>query len=122
MTLAVVGWVEMWWPARQLQQQPHRDDQPVGDGTGGLHQTPAHDYLHIDIDEAGSTAYDVFRVQVNGTTLATKSNANAASGYVQQSIDLTSYAGQQITLTFTAAEDSPLQTSIVLDDVTLQGS
>ncbi|MFF3288744.1 M28 family peptidase [Streptomyces sp. NPDC003023] len=79
-------------------------------------------YLHINTDESGSTAYDVFRVQVNGTTLATKSNVNAASGYVKQSVDLTSYAGQQVTLTFTATEDSYLQTSFVIDDVTLQGS
>ncbi|WP_039829357.1 M28 family peptidase [Streptomyces sudanensis] len=79
-------------------------------------------YLHIDTAESGSTAYDVFRVQVNGTTVATRSNANAASGYLQQSVDLTSYAGQQVTLAFTASEDSSLQTSFVIDDVTLQGS
>ncbi|MGV9942562.1 M28 family peptidase [Streptomyces sp. NPDC003401] len=79
-------------------------------------------HLHIDTDEAGSTAYDVLRVQVNGTTLATRSNVNAASGYFQQSVDLSSYAGQQVTVTFTASEDSSLQTSFVIDDVTLQGS
>ncbi|MFC5171815.1 M28 family peptidase [Streptomyces mutomycini] len=79
-------------------------------------------YLHIDTDEAGSTAYDVFRMKVNGTTLATRSNADAATGYVLQSVDLSSYAGQQVTVTFTATEDSSLQTSFVIDDVTLQGS
>ncbi|MFF0206153.1 M28 family peptidase [Streptomyces sp. NPDC005017] len=79
-------------------------------------------YLHIDTAESGSTAYDVFRVKVNGTTLATKSNVNAANGYVQQTVDLSSYAGQQVTVTFTATEDSSLQTSFVIDDVTLQGN
>ncbi|MEU9043216.1 MULTISPECIES: protease pro-enzyme activation domain-containing protein [unclassified Kitasatospora] len=76
-------------------------------------------WLHIDTAETGSTAYDKLTVQANSTTLATYSNANAAAGYVQRTLDLTSFAGQTVTITFTGTEDSSQQTSFVLDDVAL---
>ncbi|AHH99388.1 M4 family metallopeptidase [Kutzneria albida] len=79
-------------------------------------------WLHIDTSESGSTAYDTFKVQVNGTTLTTLSNANAAAGYTQRTLDLGAYAGKEVTVTFTATEDASLQTSFVVDDVTLQVS
>ncbi|WP_437107766.1 M20/M25/M40 family metallo-hydrolase [Streptomyces sp. enrichment culture] len=79
-------------------------------------------WLHIDTDESGSTPYDRFTVKADGSTLATLSNADARSGYVQRSVDLTAYAGRQVTVTFTGSEDASLQTSFVLDDVTLQGA
>jgi hypothetical protein len=77
-------------------------------------------WLHIDTAEAAGTAYDHFKVKVGSTTLSTLSNVNAASGYTSRTLDLSAYAGQQITLTFTATEDAYLQTSFVIDDVTLQ--
>ena len=80
-------------------------------------------WLHIDTAETTkTTAYDTLNVQVlnsSGTvlaTLATYSNLNAATGYVQHSFSLSAYAGQKITLKFTGAEDSELQTSFVIDD------
>ena len=79
-------------------------------------------FLHIDTGETGSTAYDKFTVQVlnsSGTvlgTLATFSNANAASGYTAHSYNLASYIGKTVTIKFTGTEDSSLQTSFVLDD------
>ncbi|MEU1708933.1 M28 family peptidase [Streptomyces sp. NPDC005706] len=76
-------------------------------------------WLHIDTSESGSTAYDTFQVKVNGTAKQTYSNANAATGYTERTLDLSQYIGQQITLTFTGSEDSSLQTSFVVDDVTL---
>ena len=83
-------------------------------------------YLHVDTAETTtSTAYDTLKVQVlnsSGTvlaTLATYSNLNAASGYVLKSLNLTPYIGQTVTIKFTGTEDSSLQTSFVLDDVTL---
>lgn len=75
-------------------------------------------YLHIDTDESGSTAYDKFAVKAGSTTLATYSNANAAGGYTKRTVNLSAYAGQTVKLTFTGTEDSSLQTSFVLDDVT----
>ncbi|GGS09006.1 hypothetical protein GCM10010169_62310 [Micromonospora fulviviridis] len=78
-------------------------------------------WLHIDTAETTTgTAYDKLTVQVGTTTLATYSNLNAASGYVQRSFNLAAYAGQTVTLKWTGVEDASLQTSFVIDDVTLQ--
>jgi hypothetical protein len=79
-------------------------------------------YLHIDTSESGSTSYDKFTVKVGSGTLATYSNVNAASGYVNHTFDVSSFAGQTVTLSFTGTEDSSLQTSFVLDDVSLNAS
>jgi Zn-dependent metalloprotease len=79
-------------------------------------------WLHIDTAESGSTAYDKLTVSVNGTTLKTYSNVDAAAGYQQRTFDLSSYAGQTVTLKFTGTEDSSLQTSFVIDDTSIQTS
>ncbi|MGW2637276.1 putative Ig domain-containing protein [Streptomyces sp. NPDC001348] len=79
-------------------------------------------YLHIDTAETGSSAYDKLTVTAGSTTLATYSNTNAASGYTQKSIDLSSYAGSTVTLKFSGTEDSSLQTSFVLDDTAVTTS
>ncbi|MGY5010681.1 M4 family metallopeptidase [Streptomyces sp. 900105755] len=74
-------------------------------------------YLHIDTAETtSSTQYDKLTVTAGSTTLATYSNLNAASGYVQKSFSLGSYAGSTVTLKFSGVEDSSLQTSFVVDD------
>lgn len=82
--------------------------------------------LHIDSAETTSaTAYDKLVVTVknsSGTvlrTLATYSNLNKASGYQIRSFDLSAYAGQTVTLSFAMKEDSSLQTSFVVDKVSL---
>ncbi|WP_245984429.1 putative Ig domain-containing protein [Streptomyces tateyamensis] len=87
----------------------------------GCHATFSF-WLHIDTAETGSTAYDKLTVAANTTTLATYSNVNAATGYVQKSFDLSSYAGKSVTLKFTGTEDSSLQTSFVVDDTALNVS
>ncbi|KUJ67793.1 peptidase M28 [Streptomyces albus subsp. albus] len=79
-------------------------------------------WLHIDTDETENTAYDTFQVKVNGTAVTTLDNTDAASGYTQRTVDLSKYAGQQITLTFTGTEDASLQTSFVVDDASIQAS
>jgi serine protease len=61
-------------------------------------------------------------VNSSGTVLATLgtfSNLNAASGYQVHSYNVSSYIGQTVRLKFTGTEDTSLQTSFVLDDVTL---
>jgi Zn-dependent metalloprotease len=81
--------------------------------------------LHIDTAETGSTAYDKLVVTVknsSGTvlgTLATYSNVNAASGYQIRSFSLLPYKGQTVTLSFAMTEDSSLQTSFVVDKVSV---
>jgi subtilase family serine protease len=78
-------------------------------------------YLHIDTKETGTTAYDKLTVAVTSgtttTTLATYSNANAATGYVLKTINLNAYIGKTVTLKFTGVEDASLATSFILDDV-----
>ncbi|MFJ1932928.1 protease pro-enzyme activation domain-containing protein [Kitasatospora sp. NPDC088160] len=76
-------------------------------------------WLHIDTAETGSTAYDKLTVQANGTTLATYSNVNAAAGYVKRTLDLSSFAGKNVTVKFTGTEDGSNQTSFVIDDIAL---
>jgi hypothetical protein len=56
---------------------------------------------------------------VGSTTLATYSNLNEAAGYSQKSFNLSSYAGQTVTISFTGTEDYSLQTSFVVDDTAL---
>ncbi|MCP2338920.1 putative Ig domain-containing protein [Actinomadura rupiterrae] len=80
-------------------------------------------YLHIDTNETTTgTAYDKLTVKAGGTTLATYSNLNANSGYVLKTFNVSSLAGQTITLSFSGTEDSSLQTSFVVDDVALNAS
>jgi hypothetical protein len=88
-------------------------------------------WLHIDTTESTSTDKpDTFTVQLLNssgtvlTTLATFSNLNAASGYTQHSYDVSSYAGQTVTLKFSGTETDTDggTTSFVLDDNALQTS
>ncbi|MFJ9947330.1 putative Ig domain-containing protein [Kitasatospora sp. NPDC091207] len=79
-------------------------------------------YLHVDTAETGSTAYDKLALTVNGTALKTYSNVDAAAGYQLRTFDLSSYAGQSVTVKFAGTEDASLQTSFVIDDTSVQTS
>jgi len=80
-------------------------------------------YLHIDSSETTtSTAYDKLTVKIGSTTLATYSNLNKASGYSLKSFNVSSFAGQTVTVLFSGVEDSSLQTSFVVDDTALNVS
>ena len=75
-------------------------------------------WLHVDTDETTTTtAYDKLTVTAKGATLATYSNLNASSGYVQKSLTVT--GSGSTTVTFTGVEGTQIATSFVLDDVTL---
>ncbi|MET7284304.1 hypothetical protein [Streptomyces sp. NPDC005573] len=87
----------------------------------GCHATFSF-YLHVDTAETGSSAFDKLTVTANSTTLATYSNVNAATGYALKSFDLSSFAGQTVTLKFSGVEDTSLQTSFVLDDTSVATS
>jgi hypothetical protein len=74
-------------------------------------------WVHIDTAETTTTtAYDKLTVTAGSSTLATLSNLNKATGYVQKSYSLTAFAGQTVALKFNGTEDSSLQTSFVIDD------
>nr|WP_285562089.1 M4 family metallopeptidase [Streptomyces hygroscopicus] len=80
-------------------------------------------YLHVDTAETTtSTAYDKLTVTAGSTTLGSYSNLNAGTGYVLKTFDLSSLAGQTVTLKFNGVEDSSLQTSFVVDDTSLTTS
>ena len=77
-------------------------------------------WLHVDSAETTTTtAYDKLTVKAGATTLATYSNLNKATGYSQKSFNLSSFAGQTVTISFSGSEDVSLQTSFVLDDTAL---
>ncbi|MFJ8310405.1 MULTISPECIES: putative Ig domain-containing protein [unclassified Streptomyces] len=88
----------------------------------GCHATFSF-YLHIDTQETTTTtAYDKLTVTAGSTTLATYSNLNANTGFTQKSFDLSSFAGQTVTLKFNGVEDSSLATSFVVDDTAVNVS
>jgi hypothetical protein len=69
-----------------------------------------------------TTPFDTLQVQIRNSsntvlsTLATYSNLNKTTGYVQKTFNLTSFAGQTVRIYFLGTEDSSLQTSFVIDD------
>ncbi|HST47708.1 M28 family peptidase [Jatrophihabitans sp.] len=80
-------------------------------------------YLHIDTAETTTTtAFDKLTVKAGATTLATYSNLNKATGYTLRSFNVSSLAGQTVSISFTGTEDASLQTSFVIDDTALNVS
>ncbi|MEV5966659.1 M20/M25/M40 family metallo-hydrolase [Kribbella sp. NPDC051952] len=84
-------------------------------------------WIRIDTAETtSSTVYDTVKVQVvdNGTTstLATYSNLDRTTSYVQKTLNVLAYKGKTVTVRFLGQEDSSLQTSFVIDDVALTTS
>lgn len=83
-------------------------------------------WLHIDTAETTTTAqFDTLQVEIrdaNGNplqTLQTFSNLDHATGYQQQTYDLSSFIGQTIQVFLIGQEDFELQTSFVVDDFAL---
>jgi hypothetical protein len=86
-------------------------------------------WLHIDTAETTTTTkYDTLKLDIlngSGTVLstpATWSNLDHNTGYVQASVNLSSYIGQTITIRWTGSEDSLDQTSFVIDDTAVNVS
>jgi subtilisin family serine protease len=81
-------------------------------------------WIRIDSAETTTTvAFDRLSVQVVAggatTTLATYSNLNENTAYVQRTFDLSGFTGRSVTIRFTGTEDASLQTSFVVDDTSL---
>ena len=77
-------------------------------------------YLWITTQETTTTtAYDKLTLTINGVAKQTFSNLNHTSGYVQKSLDLSSYAGQTVTIKWTGTEDASLATNFWIDDTAL---
>ncbi|HVK23089.1 MAG TPA: putative Ig domain-containing protein [Actinokineospora sp.] len=78
-------------------------------------------WLYADTDEWEDVAYDKLTVTAGNTMLGSFSNLDAG-GYRQVSYDLAQFAGQTVSVRFASSEDSNLQTSFLVDDVTLDAS
>lgn len=83
-------------------------------------------WLKVASDETTTTsAYDTLKVQVRSTsgavlaTLATYSNLNKGSVFLEKSFNLSAYKGQSVRIYFEGIEGSQVATSFILDDVTL---
>lgn len=80
-------------------------------------------WLHIDTGETTTTTrFDTLTAQVGTTTVASYSNLDKNTGYLQRTVDVSQFLGQTVTIKFTGVEDASLQTSFVLDDLTLSTS
>jgi Zn-dependent metalloprotease len=78
-------------------------------------------WLKVTSSETTTTsAYDTLKVQIvsgtTTTTLATYSNLNKGTVYVQKTFNLSAYVGKTVTLKVVGAEDSSLATSFFVDD------
>ncbi|MDL2354756.1 MAG: CehA/McbA family metallohydrolase [Pseudomonadota bacterium] len=83
-------------------------------------------WLRVDSSETTTTAvYDTLKVQVRSSsgavlaTLATYSNLNKGTTFVQKTFDLSAYKGQTVQIYFEGTEDATVATSFIIDDVSL---
>jgi hypothetical protein len=83
-------------------------------------------WLRVDSSETSTTtAYDTLTAQVRSSTgavlatLATYSNLNKGTTFTQKTFDLSAYKGQTVRIYFEGIEDSTVQTSFIIDDVSL---
>ncbi len=84
-------------------------------------------WLRVDSSETTTrTAYDTLKVQIRDTsgnvlaTLATYSNLNKGSSYVQRSFDLKAWKGKTVRVYFLGVEDASQATSFLIDEVSLK--
>lgn len=76
-------------------------------------------WTYVSTQESGSTAYDTLVAKVNGTAVATISNASPTGSWRATTVSLSAFAGQTVTLQFAESNDSTLPTSFWLDDVSV---
>jgi hypothetical protein len=67
----------------------------------------------------GTTAKDTLKLTVNGTTEQSFSNANASSGYVTETVNLSSFAGGSATLLWTSNQTGRRATDFFVDSTAL---
>ncbi|GIF67993.1 hypothetical protein Ais01nite_60280 [Asanoa ishikariensis] len=79
-------------------------------------------WTRITTAENDGQVWDRLTVTLGSTTVASATNLNAYSSYVEKVVDVSQFRGQTVTLRFNGVEDQSLQTSFVIDDVTLSVS
>ncbi|MEO7324435.1 MAG: Ig-like domain-containing protein [Dokdonella sp.] len=84
-------------------------------------------WVRVDSDETSTTAaYDTLKAQLRNSgntvlaTLATYSNLDKGSSYVQHTFDVSAYKGQSVRVYFEGTEGSQIATSFLIDDVSLK--
>jgi hypothetical protein len=74
-------------------------------------------WLRVSTTETTTTtAFDTLRVTAGSTQLKTSSNLNPGE-YALVNVDLETYIGDRVTITFTGTEDGSLPTTFAIDDV-----
>ncbi len=82
-------------------------------------------YLHVSTEEQGQEAYDKLRLRLrksDGTflkTLKTYSNLQARPGFSLETVDLSAYRGQTLSIEWASQEDSSSMTSFIVDDIAI---
>ncbi|MDG4826999.1 S8 family serine peptidase [Asanoa sp. WMMD1127] len=79
-------------------------------------------WVRITTAENDGQVWDRLTVTMGSTTVGSATNLDANSAYVEKVVDVTQFRGQTVTLRFNGAEDQSLQTSFVVDDVTINAS
>ena len=80
-------------------------------------------YVLIGTSESpNDQAFDTLTVRAGSTMLQTLSNLNASGRYQLKTVNLSAYAGQTISLSFSGDEDASAATSFVLDDLAVTTS
>ncbi|MEV6306032.1 S8 family serine peptidase [Actinoplanes sp. NPDC051861] len=79
-------------------------------------------WIRIATAEYDGQVYDRLTLTAGGATVAAYTNLDKTSGYVEKAVDLSAFAGQTVDLVFTGVEDWSLQTSFVIDDVSVSAS
>jgi subtilase family serine protease len=82
----------------------------------GCAATLSYSLLVSSSETTTTTAFDKLTVTANGTTVQSFSNLNKGSAYVTRSVNLSSFAGQTVTVKWTGTEDTSLATSFFVDD------
>lgn len=83
-------------------------------------------YLKVATAETDNVAYDTLKVRVLDAstgavlgTLATYSNLNKSTAYAKKTFDLAAYRGKTIKVDFLMSEDASLQTTFLVDNVSV---
>ena len=74
-------------------------------------------WLKISTDESPYQGFDHLEVSAGSITLAIYTNLDLDGDYELKTFDLSAFRGQTIRISFIGREDSTLQTSFFIDDV-----
>ena len=74
-------------------------------------------WTRMTTTDTSGTAHDRLTVRLGNSTVATSTNTGATATWQSSTVSLAAYAGQTVTLTFTATGDATSPTTFWVDDV-----